>query len=50
MTDHEDGPVAYLIPGNHDWYDGLSCFVRSMYCTANGWEDGNYRKKVLFCA
>ena len=21
-------PSAYLIPGNHDWFDGLACFLR----------------------
>ena len=21
-------PMAYVVPGNHDWFDGLSCFLR----------------------
>lgn len=34
----EDGPVAYLVPGNHDWYDGLSCFVK--YVLYRDWMGG----------
>ena len=33
-----DGPIAYLIPGNHDWYDGLSCFVK--YILHRDWLGG----------
>ena len=27
-------PVAYIVPGNHDWFDGLSCFLRCSACSA----------------
>ena len=25
---HRDHPTVYAIPGNHDWYDGLTGFMR----------------------
>ena len=37
-TDSKDGPVAYVVPGNHDWYDGLSCFVK--YVLYRDWLGG----------
>jgi hypothetical protein len=30
-----DPPRAYAVPGNHDWYDGLSSFTR-LFCTDVG--------------
>jgi hypothetical protein len=35
----DDPPDMYAIPGNHDWYDGLTSFVR-LFCQGNwigGW-------------
>ncbi|GLI02401.1 metallophosphoesterase family protein [Phytohabitans aurantiacus] len=34
-----DSPVLYAIPGNHDWYDGLTAFLRVFGQQANigGW-------------
>lgn len=26
--DDEDAPLLYALPGNHDWYDGLTAFLR----------------------
>jgi hypothetical protein len=31
----EDAPHVFAIPGNHDWYDGLSAFSR-LFCSAIG--------------
>ena len=25
---HTCGPIAYLVPGNHDYFDGLHCFLK----------------------
>jgi len=25
---HSQPPMAYAVPGNHDWFDGLACFLR----------------------
>ncbi len=35
---HEPNPDLFAIPGNHDWYDGLSAFMR-LFC-ANRWLAG----------
>jgi hypothetical protein len=34
-----DGPTLYAVPGNHDWYDGLTAFLRVFGQQANigGW-------------
>jgi len=34
-----DGPVCFAIPGNHDWLDGLECFLRYICCRdwMGGW-------------
>lgn len=34
-----DGPVAFCIPGNHDWMDGLEAFLRNICCRdwLGGW-------------
>jgi hypothetical protein len=35
----DDGPVMLALPGNHDWYDGLTAFLR-IYCqrrSIGGW-------------
>jgi hypothetical protein len=29
LRDHE-GPLAFLIPGNHDWYDNLDTYCEQM--------------------
>ena len=33
-------PVVYAVPGNHDWYDGLTAFLRTFGQSASigGWE------------
>ena len=33
-----EGPCAFLIPGNHDWFDGLSTFTR--YILSRDWLGG----------
>ena len=33
-----EGPCAFLIPGNHDWFDGLSTFTR--YVLSRDWLGG----------
>ena len=33
-----EGPLAYVIPGNHDWYDGLGSFVK--YILHRDWLGG----------
>ncbi len=35
---HAPSPDLFVIPGNHDWYDGLSAFMR-LFC-ANRWIAG----------
>lgn len=35
-------PHVYLIPGNHDWYDGLIAFY-SLFCRAKPTEIGHWR-------
>ena len=37
LKDYE-GPQVYLIPGNHDWFDGLQTFLR--YICARDWLGG----------
>jgi hypothetical protein len=37
-TDPPDNPRIFAIPGNHDWYDGLTSFVR-VFCFP-GWLGG----------
>jgi hypothetical protein len=32
-------PHMYAIPGNHDWYDGLTAFMR-VFCQQSGWAGG----------
>jgi hypothetical protein len=43
---HSDNPSdLYAIPGNHDWYDGLTSFMR-MFCTqqwVGGWKTRQHR-------
>jgi hypothetical protein len=33
------GPTAFLVPGNHDWYDGLNTYTRFILCRdwIGGW-------------
>ncbi|XP_010540555.1 PREDICTED: uncharacterized protein LOC104814278 isoform X2 [Tarenaya hassleriana] len=35
---HYDGPQCFLIPGNHDWFDGLHTFMR--YICHKSWLGG----------
>ncbi|XP_074279297.1 uncharacterized protein LOC141604730 [Silene latifolia] len=35
---HYDGPQCFLIPGNHDWFDGLNTFMR--YICHKSWFGG----------
>ncbi len=35
VAEDEEAPDAYAIPGNHDWYDGLTSFLR-VFCQG-GW-------------
>jgi hypothetical protein len=35
---HYNGPSAFIIPGNHDWYDGLTTFSR--FILARDWLGG----------
>jgi 3',5'-cyclic AMP phosphodiesterase CpdA len=35
----DDPPHLYAIPGNHDWYDGLTAFLR-VFCTRRRWVGG----------
>ncbi|MDD7916642.1 metallophosphoesterase [Actinomycetospora callitridis] len=40
-----DAPTAYAIPGNHDWYDGLTAFLR-VFCQGRdlaGWRTAQRR-------
>ena len=40
VTDYREAPHLYLIPGNHDWYDGLGSFF-SRFCYEHwvgGWK------------
>ncbi|KAK3442595.1 hypothetical protein EUGRSUZ_B02927 [Eucalyptus grandis] len=43
-----DGPRAFIIPGNHDWFDGLHTFTR--YICHNSWLGGWFmpQKKSYF--
>jgi hypothetical protein len=38
VPDEAEAPHLYAIPGNHDWYDGLTSFVR-IFCQG-GWIGG----------
>ncbi|KAL0351971.1 UNVERIFIED_CONTAM: hypothetical protein Scaly_1585800 [Sesamum calycinum] len=43
-----DGPQCFLIPGNHDWFDGLQTFMR--YICHKSWLGGWFMpKEELFC-
>lgn len=37
---NDDAPKAFIIPGNHDWYDGLQTFIRCILFRnfIGGWE------------
>ncbi len=35
----DDPPVLFAVPGNHDWYDGLTSFLR-FFCQGDGWVAG----------
>jgi hypothetical protein len=40
VTDEEKRPHLFAIPGNHDWYDGLTSFIR-FFCQSDnigGWK------------
>ena len=40
VEDPDQAPHLYVIPGNHDWYDGLTAFMR-MFCRklrVGGWQ------------
>ncbi|XP_057974243.1 uncharacterized protein LOC131162100 isoform X2 [Malania oleifera] len=43
-----DGPQCYIIPGNHDWFDGLNTFMR--YVCHKSWLGGWFmpQKKSYF--
>ncbi|CAK7347583.1 unnamed protein product [Dovyalis caffra] len=45
---HYDGPQCFLIPGNHDWFDGLHTFMR--YICHKSWLGGWFmpQKKSYF--
>ncbi|XP_010433954.1 PREDICTED: uncharacterized protein LOC104718003 isoform X1 [Camelina sativa] len=45
---HYDGPQCFLIPGNHDWFDGLNTFMR--YVCHKSWLGGWFmpQKKSYF--
>ncbi|CAH2078205.1 unnamed protein product [Thlaspi arvense] len=45
---HYDGPQCFLIPGNHDWFDGLNTFMR--YICHKSWLGGWFmpQKKSYF--
>ena len=36
---HEKAPHVFAIPGNHDWYDGLTSFIR-VFCQEWRWVGG----------
>ena len=38
IAQEKDAPHLYALPGNHDWYDGLTSFVR-LFCQG-GWIGG----------
>ena len=42
---HTCGPIAYLVPGNHDYFDGLHCFLK--YVVNSDWLGGTYRVQSL---
>ena len=46
VEDPDDAPHLYVIPGNHDWYDGLTAFMR-IFCRklrVGGWETKQSRR------
>ncbi|KAM0948670.1 putative calcineurin-like phosphoesterase domain, ApaH type, metallo-dependent phosphatase [Dioscorea sansibarensis] len=45
---HYDGPQCFIIPGNHDWFDGLHTFMR--YICHKSWLGGWFlpQKKSYF--
>ncbi|XP_008811243.1 uncharacterized protein LOC103722455 [Phoenix dactylifera] len=45
---HYDGPQCFIIPGNHDWFDGLNTFMR--YICHKSWLGGWFlpQKKSYF--
>ena len=40
-----DSPTIYALPGNHDWYDGLTAFLRlfAQEETIGGWKTAQHR-------
>ena len=40
-----DSPVIYALPGNHDWYDGLTSFLRlfAQQDCVGGWQTAQHR-------
>lgn len=40
--DNADHPALFMIPGNHDWYDGLTLFL-SMFCRGYPTPFGSWR-------
>lgn len=41
-ADNADHPKLFLIPGNHDWYDGLKLFL-GMFCSGKETRLGSWR-------
>lgn len=41
-VDDDKHPPVFAIPGNHDWYDGLTYFF-AFFCNAKPWKLGNWR-------
>ncbi|MCB1474827.1 MAG: metallophosphoesterase [Rhodobiaceae bacterium] len=35
-------PYIFAVPGNHDWYDGLTLFL-ALFCKKTEWKIGNWR-------
>lgn len=45
VPQEEDPPTLFTIPGNHDWYDGLSSFLK-LFCQQRwigGWQTRQFR-------
>ncbi|GAA1417252.1 metallophosphoesterase [Catellatospora coxensis] len=40
----ENGPTLFALPGNHDWYDGLTAFLR-LFARREGSRIGGWRTK-----
>ncbi len=49
VDEENDPPTLFAIPGNHDWYDGLSSFIKIVLPAAVDWRMADPPDQKLFC-